>query len=487
MNEQTQQNKINFIKKLAGFSSAAWISAAISFISTPIVTRIFLPEELGKVNLFITFLTFFQTLCILGLDQAYMRFYNDEMEDLKKEKLLSICLRINIIIAVPSALLILIFTNFISSTIVGENNLKISILLIVSMFSSSILRMSSIDSRMEQKIGIYLIQSVSITIIEKLSYILTLIVAPTHMNAIIVIVIGYLLVSLIMLFINKKKIFCSTKNISKKTINIILKFAIPYLPVLLLSWLNNSIPQLFLKQFVDYSSIGIYSNAVTIANILTILQTGFSVYWSPFAYENYKSNPNSLKKVHRIITLLIILFALFVILGQDIIYLLLGEKYRESRMFFAFLLFTPVCNTIADTTGIGIMISKKSYLNIITFICNTTVNICLCLGLIPVIGINGAAIAAGTSAIVMLAVRTYLGGKYYKITNSYIHIILSIITLYVVAICNMFFANKELFKYGVTIIAIILNMIIYKKEIFYLINFLKVLIISFKDKLNKRK
>ena len=39
---------LEFIKKLAGFSSAAWISAAISFISTPIVTRIFLPEEIGK-------------------------------------------------------------------------------------------------------------------------------------------------------------------------------------------------------------------------------------------------------------------------------------------------------------------------------------------------------------------------------------------------------------------------------------------------------
>ncbi len=477
----------DFIKKLVGFSSAAWISAAISFISTPIVTRIFLPEEIGKVNLFITFLTFFQTVCILGLDQAYMRFYHEELDGLEKEKLLNLCLKINLGMAVVSSILILIFTNVISSTIVGTENLKISIFLIVSTFASTILRMNSIHSRMQQKIGLYLFQSISITIIEKLSYILAVIKAPTHMNAITIIAFGYLVVSIIMLIINRKYIFGSLKNVSKESIKIILKFAIPYLPVLLLSWLNNSIPQFFLQQFVDYSSIGIYSNAVTIANILTILQTGFSVYWSPFAYENYKDNANRLKKVHSIITLLIILLALFVVLGQDVIYILLGEKYRASKLFFAFLLFTPVCNTIADTTGIGIMLSKKSYLNIITFICNTAVNIGLCLGLIPIIGVDGAAIAAGTSAIVMLIVRTYLGNKYYKITDSYTHIIVSIISLYIVALCNLYFAEQYIIKYGVTVVAIITNLIIYREQVMYLINFAKILITKLWSKIKRRK
>lgn len=477
---------LEFIKKLAGFSSAAWISAAISFISTPIVTRIFLPEEIGKVNLFITFLTFFQTVCILGLDQAYMRFYNEKMDGLERDKLLSVCLRINLIIAVISSIMIFIFTNFISTTIVGENNLKVSVLLVIAMFASDILRMNSIHSRMQQKIGLYLFQSISTTIIEKLSYIAAVVIAPTHMNAILIITIGYLIISSIMLIINKKYIFCSVKDVKKEAVKTILKFAVPYLPVLLLSWLNNSIPQLFLRQFVDYSSIGIYSNAVTIANILTILQTGFSVYWSPFAYENYEKNPQRLSKVHKIITLLIILLALFVVLGQDIIYILLGEEYRASKLFFAFLLFTPVCNTIADTTGIGIMIAKKSYKNIITFICNTTTNVCLCLILIPIIGVSGAAIAAGTSAIVMLTVRTYLGGKCYKIIDSYKHIIISIISLYIVAITNLCFSQFIIVKYGVPILAIIINIIVYKNEIYYLLNFTRSIFNSIIKKVKKK-
>ena len=476
---------IDFIKNLVGFSSAAWISAIISFGSTPIITRLFLPEDIGKVNLFITFLNFFQILSILGLDQAFMRFYNEKQEGIDKNNFFAFCLKINIAISILYSIFILIFNQYISTNITGEIDIRVSILLSISIVASTILRMSSVYSRMKKSISLYIFQSISITVIEKILLILSYVMGATYFNGILCISIGYIIMAIIMLFINRKYIFISTKKTPKETKKTIFKFSIPYLPVLLLSWLNNSIPQLFLKQMLDYSAVGIYSNAVTIANILTILQTGFTTYWNPFAYENYKNNSEKLKKVHKIITFLIIMLALFVVLGQDIIYLLLGDKYRMSKVFFAFLLFTPVCNTIADTTGIGIMLSKKSYLNIITFICNTTINICLCLILIPIIGINGAAIAAGTSAIVMLAVRTYLGGKYYKITNSYIHIILSIITLYIVAICNMFFADKGLFKYGVTIIAIILNMVIYKKEISYLINFLKLLITSFKNKLNK--
>ena len=474
MEEKKVQNKgLEFIKKFMGFSSAAWISALISFVSTPIITRVFLPDEMGKVNLFITFYTFFQTLCILGLDQAYMRFYNEKLDGVNKNNLLSLCIRINLIVATVSSIFILIFNHLIATTIVGESSIKVTILLIISTYSGCILRMNSIHSRMQQKIVLYVFQSVSMTIIEKLCYIIAAINNPTHMNAIIIITIGYTLVSIMMLIINRKNIFCSIKDIKKETIKSLLKFAVPYLPVLLLSWLNNSIPQFFLRFFVDYSSIAIYSNAVTIAHILTILQTGFTVYWSPFAYENYKDNPDRLRKVHKIITFLIILLALFIVLGQDIIYVLLGDKYKASKMFFAFLLFTPVCNTIADTTGIGIMISKKSYLNIITFICNTSLNVLLCLILIPLIGVSGAAISAGTAAIAMLIVRTYLGGKYYKMTKSYKHIIISIIVLYLVAIVNLCLKDYLIIRYGVTIVAIIIILVLYHEEIKYLVNFVK--------------
>ena len=116
--------------------------------------------------------------------------------------------------------------------------------------------------------------------------------------------------------------------------------------------------------------------------------------------------------------LVLISAAVCIVIFQDVIYLLVGEKFRASKTFFPFLMMTPICNAIADMTGIGIMLSKKSYLNIYTFIGNTFTNLSLSYVLVPKIGVMGAGIAVGISALVMLIIRSYLGGRYYKICES---------------------------------------------------------------------
>ena len=77
-----------FIKKLAGFSVASWFSAGISFLVTPVFTRLYLPDDIGHINLFMTYVTFFQTLSVLALDQAFMRFYNEDLPGLTKQNFL---------------------------------------------------------------------------------------------------------------------------------------------------------------------------------------------------------------------------------------------------------------------------------------------------------------------------------------------------------------------------------------------------------------
>lgn len=224
--------------------------------------------------------------------------------------------------------------------------------------------------------------------------------------------------------------------------------------------------------YVDYSAIGLYSNAVTIANILTILQAGFNIYWVPLAYENYKNNKDKLIKIHRTMAFLLISFALCIIFFQDYIYLLLGERFRAGKLFFPFLILTPICNSIADATGIGIMISKKSYKNIYTFITNTSINFLLCFILIPKIGVAGGAIAAGMSALSMLMVRTYIGSKYYKLNDNYWYLFLSILALVVTAFINWIFQDFLIVRGLSCFFALTFVIFIYRKEVKYLYLFI---------------
>lgn len=460
-----------FLKKLIGFSMASWLSAAISFAITPIFTRLYVPEEAGHINLFVTYMTFFQTVCIMALDQAFMRFYNEDLEGLRKDNLLRYCLRFNMGIAAMVSVIILAGYRYFSEQISGDCNREIPICLVIVIFSSAFLRMSSISSRMEKNVFQYTLQVLLTSFAEKVIITLVAFRYPDHKIAILAMTICY--VSFSLCFVGAKlSVLKSVHKVPWKTTKTILKFSIPYLPVLILAWLNNSIPLLVLKKYVDYSSVGIYTNAVTMANILTIIQTGFSAYWEPFIYEHYKNanNKDKIKKIERTMVGLLIFVAISIVLFQDVIYLLVGEKYRVSKIFFPLLMFTPICNSIADMTGIGIKLSKKNYLNIFAFIGNSFTNLALSYLLVPRIGIMGAGIAVGTSALVMLAIRSFLGRRFYKINEDNKFIILSLALMCVACVVNAL-VTKPLVKYGFLLILLLSICAIFRREIVFMVRF----------------
>ncbi len=462
-----------FLKKLVGFSMAAWISAGISFLVTPVFTRLYLPEEVGHINLFITYMTFFQTVCVCALDQAFMRFYNEELEGLKKSIFLGHCLKINLIIVIIVITIIILKFDFFSMQISGETNWLVPVCLSVDVVSSTFLRMSSISSRMEKNIFQYTLQVVLITFVEKVIFTVIAFYRPNYKLAIIAMSLGYITLSLFFCFVKRKNKLLSFVHVPWCTTKTLLKFSVPYLPVLLLSWLNNSIPLFVLKSYVDYSAVGIYTNAVTIANILTIIQTGFTAYWGPFIYTHYKEKNNieKIKKIERMIILILISTAILIVIFQDVIYLLIGEKFRASKMFFPFLMMTPVCNVIADMTGIGIMLSKRSYLNIYTFIGNTSTNLLLSYLLVPKIGVMGAGIAVGMSALVMLIIRSFLGGRYFKICKNNWFIVSAMGIFILACAVNALFVENLILK--TLLLVILFGMIcsIFWKEIIYLAKF----------------
>ena len=390
----------------------------------------------------------------MALDQAFMRFYNEELPGLNKNNFLRYCLRINLSIAAATTIVILSAYGFFSMQIAQEKSFWLPVCLVVVIVCSTFLRMSSISSRMEKKVGQYALQVVLISVVEKVLFTLIAFYRADYRLAIITIATGYAVLAIIFFLIKRRFSLMPVGFVPRETTVTILKFALPYLPVLLLSWLNNSIPLIVLRKYVSYAAVGIYTNAVTIANILTIVQTGFSAYWGPFIYENYHKEENKIQfqKIERLIVVLLISISVLIVLFQDIIYLLVGEEFRASKAFFPFLMLTPICNTIADMTGIGIMLSKKSYLNIFTFIGNTTVNLLCSYLLIPRIGVMGAGIAVAASSLTMLIIRSFLGGKYYKISDKQSFLVFSILIIIAVCVVNAIFTEQIFLKSTILVV-----------------------------------
>jgi O-antigen/teichoic acid export membrane protein len=248
------------------------------------------------------------------------------------------------------------------------------------------------------------------------------------------------------------------------------KYAIPLIPVSVLMWANTSVPQLVMQKTMDYHSIGIFTSAVALANIVLIIQSGFNIFWLPYTYENYKTQTGQFFKVHRYLLCVLTICSLFLVLSQDLVFLILGEKYREAKCFFPFLILTPVCYIIAETTGMGIDISKKTYFNIVVFGCSVFVNILFCLILKNIWGVPGIAIAVALAGITSMCVKTYIGQKYYKAVDNYRYIYLTVGLILISSIITLM-VESQLYKLSLLLLLFLCSVLFFRREIVELKNY----------------
>ncbi len=453
----------SFIRKLVGFSLVTWVSFIISFLSAPISTRLFDPSVLGKINIFNTYTNLWGVLILIGLDQAYVRFYYERLNNRTIGYLFTFCFAVTYSLILVLVVLAIPFRDFLSQVMFQEKDNLLLWLFFLSVFCTATLRYLNLTYRMEKNIKLYTIQGVLMALVSKVLYIGIGFWNSSYKPALIVLTISHLILALAFLFIQRER-FEKIKKYDKEVTKEIFSFAIPLIPVSVLMWANSSIPQIVMQNTMDYHSVGIFTSAVALANIILLVQAGFNTFWVPYTYENYKTQTGQFFKVHRYLVCVLTLFGLFVVLSQDIIFLLLGEKYRVAKVFFPFLILAPVCYIIGETTGMGIGISKKTYLNITVFTVSVVVNLFFCMLLRIPMGIPGIAIATSMAAIVSMILKTYLGEKHYHVVDSYKYMFFSVTIIAASAIITLLVGNM-LMKYFLLLGAMFAAALFFRHEV----------------------
>jgi len=64
-----------------------WIAAFISFITTPVITWLIIPEEFGKASMFTLAFNLLLTIALLGADQSFVRMFYERPEDERRNLL----------------------------------------------------------------------------------------------------------------------------------------------------------------------------------------------------------------------------------------------------------------------------------------------------------------------------------------------------------------------------------------------------------------
>lgn len=460
------------LMKVTGYMFAPLANALISFISIPIITAFFPKEISGQISLLVTYQSIIMSFALMGMDQSMSRFYYNPPGTLSNRSLTSVCCYISLISYLVISAICFLFWRNLSDAIIGRENLIIVICLVLTVLAHLVLRFLNQASRLQDNVLMYVLQSICITVSTKLSYVVTAETPSKAENAIGLITISSILTMAIFLGLKAKSTFSFVKPSTDIQIRRLLFFGLPQIPVQLLATLNNGVSQIALKYFSDYASVGIYSVAVSVSNAIALIQSGINVIWAPYVYKNYQTKQTNIIRIHHIVSLVMMCAGLVLCLFEDLMYIILVDNsYWGSKVYFPLLILSPICYTISETLGIGFKIAEKSYWNVLVYSLAFGSNAIFCCVLIPIVGPIGAAIATALSSVIMLIVKSFIGEKYYRCSDSYSKLVISFSVMCAAIIIAMVW-YASLVRYFSLIFAIIIIMAIYKNEVKHIIGML---------------
>lgn len=407
-----KENQISLIKQFRDFGIGPIVGMVISMFTVPVTTRLLSPEEYGKSSLFTLFQSLFLIVGLLGIDQGYVRFYNDKK--IEKGVLLQNSLFLPSIFSGLLIVVCILFFNPISYFLFGS--LEIGLMIAFCFFIPILLlnRFFLLQIRMDLKGKLYSLLNIISQIVNFSILILFLLFYQKTFRAIVYATIFGNIINTLIIFMFVDKTFIKNKlSISKIVQKELLKFSLPLVPATLLSWLLNSFDKVGLRTWSNFEELGLYAAAFKIVALLNVFQNIFTTAWVPVAYK-WNDNGVAQEKFEKVSTIILALMTClfaFVIVLRDVVMLFLGIEYRNTSEIFTFLLFVPVMYTVSETTCLGINFSKKTIYNLYISLISVCLNFLGNYFLIQKYGALGASISTSISYLAFFWGRTLLSRK----------------------------------------------------------------------------
>jgi O-antigen/teichoic acid export membrane protein len=422
----------DLIKHLRDFAGGPLLGIIIGMFTVPVTTRLISPEEFGKSSLFTLAQTFFTIFTFLGMDQAFVRYYNSNEFDKKNVLINSIILPL----ACCSACIpfIIIFRQTLSFWLFGRYEPVIIILFCFFLPFLIVNRFAFLIIRMDLRGKLYSFLTILSQIINfSCLFFLLLFFERSFRSIIYATIISTFINTFILFLFTRESWFFGKNKIDKRLIVLLLQFSVPLIPATLLSWLFESFDKIGLKLWSTYEQVGLYAAAFKIVSVLMVIQNIFTTTWVPVAYQ-WHENEEDYEKFDQVSTAVLALMSIAfagMTIFRDGIMLFLGAEYRNASSIFVFLLFIPIFYTISETTTLGIVFSKRTIFNLYVSIISVVTNAIGNYLLIPCLGAKGAAVSTAVSYLLFFLARTLFSRKlWYKFKlNKYLINILLLITL----------------------------------------------------------
>lgn len=395
-------------KKIASFAVGPIGSAALGFITLPIITWFYSAEDIGRIAMLQVATSFCLLLFSLGLDQAYVREYHEAE---RKPALLKASLLPGLLLITLALVLCMVNPDFISKALFSVESTLISILIASCILAAFVSRFLSLILRMQERgmafsmsqllpkvlflsvIGVYILLSFDFDLLH-------LVIAHAISIIAVTLVYGW--------NTRREWTLALRQKIDRDKFMALLQFGFPLIFGGVAFWGMTAMDKLFLRHYSTFEELGVFSVAASFGAVAIILQSVFSTVWAPVVYKWVAEGVNEEKLnevTEYVLAAVVVIFALAGLFSWVITYIL-PEKYNEVQYILVACMAYPLFYTLSETTVVGIGIARKSAYSMAASVIAVLVSIIGNYFLVPIHGAAGAAVSTAIAFWVFFFLRT---------------------------------------------------------------------------------
>lgn len=462
-------NKLKlFVENFLVYGLGGIISKIIPLIMVPIVTRL-MPntDYYGISDLSNTVVQFGSAIAVMGMYDAMYRMFFEKEEESYKKSVCSTAMVFTFITSIVVFALMIICKDMIAQYFFNDK--QYAYVVYLSAMATLVGATNSIISaptRMQNKRKVFLVTN---TISPLLSYSISIpmLIAGYYVIALpLAAVISGLTMEIIFGVMNRE--WFDSRRFEGKLLKELLVIAIPLLPNFLIYWVFNSSDKVMITNLISVGAAGIYSVGSKLGHCSQLIYTAFAGGWQYFAFytmrERNQVKSNSM--IFEYLGIISFIATAFICAWSYLIFkLLFTEQYLNGYIIAPYLFLAPLLQMLFQVAGNQFLVIKKTWPNMVILLTGAIVNILINWTLIPILGIEGAAIATLIGYIVSDAICVIVLCRMKLMVVSGKFIISVGLMIIFLIVWRLFFSKHTFLGITLAIIVTIAYMYLYKEDL----------------------
>lgn len=249
------------------------------------------------------------------------------------------------------------------------------------------------------------------------------------------------------------------KSIDRRYMNNLFRLSIPLLPTAILWWLMNICDKYTILYYMSSSANGLYTVAHKLPTILATIYSVFQQAWqlTSLEMETQKERSQMYSNLFEILScILIIATSGLIMLSKFYVVVFCEKTYASAWLITPLLLISAIFNALSGFFESNYFLMRNTTAILKITVIGTIINCILNILLVPILGLQGAALAT-CAGFVYMTIHKMIGTR--KFTPLHINIKRFFIALFLISsqsILSILVANNVIYFIGIIYVLVLL-------------------------------